>query len=298
MTFTAVDEIPRDRFGRPLVVPPGGGRAVAYTRCTTFVDVLEDKYNLQQWEKRMVALGLAARRDLLLAVVASKPDDKKHLDDIAKQAKEAALASAGATIGTALHSLAERIDRGQETGPVPEEYRGDLEAYINATHGLEMLAIEQFTVLDALKIGGIPDRVARIGDRCFIADIKTGSIEFGALKIAMQLAVYSRSVPYDFLTGERDPWTIELDQDRAIVIHLPERSGTCTLHWVDIARGWEAVEIAVEVHKLRKHKDWYTTFDPLARANTLEELRALWPFYRDVLPLEQFLARKAQLEAA
>ena len=41
--FTTVG-IPRDRWGRPLVIPPGGGKKrVAYRRVTTFVGVLEDR---------------------------------------------------------------------------------------------------------------------------------------------------------------------------------------------------------------------------------------------------------------
>jgi len=30
-------EIERDRYGRPLVVPPAGGKAIAYTRATTIL---------------------------------------------------------------------------------------------------------------------------------------------------------------------------------------------------------------------------------------------------------------------
>ena len=34
-------EIERDRYGRPLVVPPKGGKAIAYTRATTISNSLE-----------------------------------------------------------------------------------------------------------------------------------------------------------------------------------------------------------------------------------------------------------------
>ena len=53
----ATADIRRDRFGRPLVVPPGGGPRVAYRRTTTFVGALEDTYALQQWKQRQVAIG-------------------------------------------------------------------------------------------------------------------------------------------------------------------------------------------------------------------------------------------------
>ena len=59
-------EIPRDHFGRPLVIPPGGGKPVPYRRCTTFIDVLADRFNLELWKQRQVAVGLSRRPDLLL----------------------------------------------------------------------------------------------------------------------------------------------------------------------------------------------------------------------------------------
>src|SRR5689334_2925212 len=69
---TPAPQVPRDRWQRPLVVPPKGGKPVAYTRCTTFVGCLEDTFNLSRWQQRMVALGLNDRPDLLLAVAAHR----------------------------------------------------------------------------------------------------------------------------------------------------------------------------------------------------------------------------------
>ena len=240
--------ITRDRYGRPVVIPPNGGKGVAYTRCTTYIDVLDDKYNLQQWEKRMVALGLASRPDLLLSVSAHK-DDKKALNRICDDAKEAAAASAAATTGTALHALTELVDRGQDLPVLPEQAVADLEAYKAATVDLKAVHIERFTVHDHLRIGGTPDRIVEYGGERYIADIKTGSIEYGVLKIAMQLAVYAASQLYDITSGERTPHGASLN--RGIVIHLPAGTGTCTLHWVDIEVGSQAVQVARQVREQR-----------------------------------------------
>jgi predicted RecB family endonuclease len=252
VTITQPDtEISRDRYGRPYVVPPNGGKAVPYTRCTTFVDVLDDKYNLQKWMQRMVALGLSVRPDLQLAVSAHS-DDKSRLDKICDEAKEAATASAAATTGTALHALTERLDRGQDVGVVPDAYLADLAAYQAATEHLEAVHIEQFCVLDSLKIGGTPDRVVTYNGKRYIADVKTGSIDYGALKIAMQLAVYARSQTYDHHTKGRGDHGAEMD--KGIIIHLPAGTGTCTLHWVDLLAGWEAVKVAKVVREWRSKR--------------------------------------------
>jgi hypothetical protein len=131
---------------RPLVVPAGGGKPVAYTRCTTYIDCIEDKFNLQKWMQRMTALGLASRPDLLLSVQAHR-DDKGKLDKICEDAKEAAAANAAATTGTALHALTELIDRGEDLPSCPRDV-ADLEAYRAATADLKAVHIEQFCVQD------------------------------------------------------------------------------------------------------------------------------------------------------
>lgn len=314
----------RDRYGRPLVVPPTGGKPTAYTRCTTFVDCLDDKYNLQRWQQRMVALGIADRPDLLLAVSAArgkpKQEQKKELDDITTKAMDAAQAGAAATTGTAVHSLTELIDRGEELPTIPEAYKADLDAYRRETRDLRPMLIEQFTVLDDYRVGGTPDRVMSYQGRGYIADVKTGSIDFGAMKIAMQLSMYARSTPYDPGTQTRGEYPIDVDRDWGIVIHLPAGEGRCELRWVDLRVGWSAVEIASKVRYWRSYKEWYqpfqpagesTSFDPrgveyldqVARCVTVTELRqvhaqaALEGGYTDELHAA-CLARKDTIEEA
>lgn len=245
--------IPRDRWQRPLVVPPGGGKAEAYTRCTTFVGCLEDTYNLEKWKMRNVALGLSQRPDLMLSVSAHR-DDKDKLNKICDDALEAAKANAAATTGTALHALCEQIDRGLDVGVIPQAYEADLAAYRQATGGMTHHHIERFTVLDDLKIGGTPDRIGAFAGWRGISDIKTGSIDFGMGKIAMQLAVYAHSVGYDHTTRSRFDLG-PIDQDVALVIHLPAGEGKCSIVEVDIKSGWEAVQVAREVRVWRSRKD-------------------------------------------
>src|SRR5699024_10482553 len=117
---TPPTEVERDRWGRPLITPPTGGKPVPYTRATTYVGCLEDTYNLSRWQPRMVALGLSQRPDLMLAVSSTDPDEKKKLNDLTEQAIEAAKGTAAATIGTALHALTERMDRDDDIGVVPD----------------------------------------------------------------------------------------------------------------------------------------------------------------------------------
>lgn len=294
--MNTLTEVSRDRWKRPLITPPGGGKPEPYTRCTTYVGALEDTYNLEKWKMRMTAIGLGARPDLMLAVQACDPvRDKEALNGHCDAAVEAASASAAANMGTAVHKLTEAVDRGElQLADVPAVARQDIAAYIDVMRQakLEVLGIEQFVVQDTIKVGGTFDRTLKLGGKTYIGDVKTGSLDYGMGKIAMQLAVYANSRAYSPATGERTD--LDVDLERAIVIHLPIGTGKCFLRWVDIATGWEGVHLAGQVREWRKRKNLsevfeYARVDPPAptattdrlmaaihEATTVLELRELW----------------------
>lgn len=242
----------RDRWGRPLIVPPEGGKPVPYTRATTIAGTLDDLNGLMGWKQRMTAIGVTDRADLQIAIAAHR-DDKKRMGQIVNEAMDAAAASAAATTGTALHAFTEHIDTtGQIPDHVPPAFLPDLAAYQEAVSALTPVHIEQTCVVDRLRVAGTPDRIVEYQGELFVADVKTGSIDFPG-KIALQLALYANAVRYDAQTGERHPWdpARPVNKDRAIIIHLPAGTGTCELRWVDIARGSQGVDLAMKVREWR-----------------------------------------------
>ena len=244
-------EIARDRYGRPMVVPPKGGKAVPYTRTTTVAGSLDDGTALVAWKLRMAAAGLTLRPDLLLAASAAR-ENKLEMDKLVEDAMEAAGATSAATIGTAIHTLTEKHDRGEDLGVIPEDYVADIQAYADVTKPFKHIHIEQFSVLDKYKIAGTPDRVVEYKGEKFIADLKTGSISYPH-KIAMQLAVYANGLPYDPATATRGSWG-DINTERGIIIHLPAGSGECTLHFVDLKKGWKGIQLAMKVRTWRDTK--------------------------------------------
>ena len=284
-------EIPRDRWGRPMVMQPNGTRA-AYRRTTTFVKCLDSGAALQKWYGRLVAYGLSQRQDLALAAAATDltPANKKQLQTIADKAHEYAKGIGGdaAETGTALHALTERIDRGEKLGVIPDTYRADIDAYRQATKHIHYHAIETFRVHDTYKVAGTADRIGTLNGRTMIMDIKTGSIDYPH-SMAMQLAMYSRSLPYDIASDTRTTDNPPVDQNYGLIIHLPAGEGRCDLYEIDIAKGWGACLIAKKVWEWRDTKNLTNLIDPaepptppatweslIAGAGTTERLREIW----------------------
>lgn len=261
-------EIPRDRWNRPLILPPPSpvpmvAKPTPYTRVSTLAKALDDLNQLMAWKARKTAEGLIRRPDLLTlvsgAIANGDPDTdwptKKALNEAVAQAQEAAGSSKGSTAGTGFHSLTEAVDRGNEPMFVPEADKPRLEAYRQATAGIEWLDIECFVVNDLLKAAGTFDRLGRLPDgRVVVADLKSGKSEADyPLATVVQISIYANGHRYDPETGERSVLHPDLDLTDGLLIHLPP-SGGCELYSLNLALGWQAAQLAAQVREVRGWK--------------------------------------------
>jgi hypothetical protein len=268
----------RDRWGRPMVYPPGylpdldnpDKGKVSYTRCTKFIDVIEDPYLLHKYDIRQAIRGLVVRPDLYAKACSQGPTPDKieqphewfewrsEMDKIGWDSQQAAKSGAKANIGDALHKFAERKDRGLEVDPyeVPAGYEKHLRNYMRATEHITALEIERFMVNDELEVGGTPDRLGLEPHRnqIVVCDVKTGNVDINPAKIARQLAIYSRSFLYDDATGQRT--VLDLDQYWGIILALDARTGEMELIDVDLRKGWDQVLICHAVKQERKRKEF------------------------------------------
>jgi hypothetical protein len=250
-------EIKRDRWGRPLIDPPGGGKPLAYTRISTLAKTLDDKTALAKWMCRQTAIGLTERPDLV-SLVASSRDNKRVVGDAVEQAMKAAKSDQAANIGTTLHALTEAWDLGfyDEDFSSPELDR-DVVAYGAVTKDLKIDAVEVFVVVDELRAAGTFDRIVTLPDgRKMVADIKTGQHEpqypHGS---TTQIALYSRGVPYHPETGRTEALAdLGVSQTEGLLIHLPAGQAQCDLYIVDLEIGWALATVASKVREMQKIK--------------------------------------------
>lgn len=284
--------IPRDRWGRPRIIPPGGGDAVPYVRASTLAKTLDDTFNLISWKARMTAYGLARSEDLI-AWFASQPDPdeweletKREADRMVESATDRAGATRKRTKGTAIHSFTETYDRGQPLEGVPSTLKTLLRNYIAATKDIRWLAFERFCVQDDIQAAGTFDRAGQERDGLpRIYDLKSGNRDYLGMSEAVQLAVYARSKLYS-AEGKRNTFP-SMDLQVGTIIHLDQATDEVTLYDVDLEFGWHAAQRAVEVRNMRKQRGVVvkrpevkvpgkSITQRLTACTTLDELRALY----------------------
>lgn len=252
--------IPRDRWDRPLIIPPDGGDPRPYRRASSVAEAIEDHYGLHQWELRLTAQGLAARPDLVFAVQTAKTP--RDVGKIVEEAMEQAGRNTASRNGSTVHRLTDMLDHGQD---VPAGLAINVEAmidkYIEVTSVLEVLGTERFVVQDKIEVAGTYDRLVRVKSgkhkgRVLIGDLKTGQrLQYLGVKTAGQLAAYAAGVHYD-LDGDRE--THGAERDWGLLIHLPwaehPDDARCDLLWMDLRIGRKAIAEAMRIDRFRKIK--------------------------------------------
>jgi hypothetical protein len=290
--------IPREPkpFSRPLLYPPTGDKRVAYSRPSTLGKDIDKGEALIPWEQSMVAIGLAKRPNLfarIQSIVArggSWATDKKQLQEIMAQAKEAARWKDQADRGSAIHDFADAAEQGVlDYDLVPDHLAGAIRWYEDhIVPQFKVLATECFVAVDrlvelprrdplVLRAAGSIDRICEWQGKRYILDIKTGRDDEFRTGVCGQLWLYSRGLLYADDVVDQDEkypdmnWVdspdnpsrraeIDVDQDRAIMLKAPKfaRRGEWAwkAFWIPLDKGAEIVECGQWARKARSVKEF------------------------------------------
>jgi hypothetical protein len=285
-----------------------------FRRVTTLVKKVEtDTFYLEQWKSRQVLLGAAVRDDIVMAVKAmgTQPalgwttEQKKKLAELAEQCMTAAGSDTGKILGTAVHDLTERVDRGEPIDDVcrglPDQAAAGLRAYakLRKLNGWKSVEIERTVVCDIPGIdpvGGSFDRIdvvpglaAMLGngdcqyghgdhkpnvhsELAVIVDVKTeGDPLKNGLHIGPQLAIYSRAKRMWMPEPDRYVPAPCVRQDVAIIVHV--RDGKAIPYFVDLTAGWEAAQAAArQIEREKAARKWFAPVPGITEPKPAEVL--------------------------
>lgn len=250
--------------GRYRIPDPETGKPRLWTRATTWAETIENQHGLTGWKLRMCARGVAERDDLRLRIAAiedpTTDPGKKKLNDLAELAKEHAGGEYRSNIGSALHEYLETVDRGRPV-KIAEPYDRDIAAYLDKRDKLGLKVspnyIEQVVTVPELGVAGKLDRLGKLPTGPpLILDYKTGStLDFSWLKIAIQLALYSRGATLYDVDTETHHKMLAVNQHQAIVMHIPAGEGKCFPYFINLDLGWEAALECKAVRYWRRRRD-------------------------------------------
>jgi hypothetical protein len=267
----------RDRWGRPLITPPGEDKPIPYIRVSKLAGVTDDTYNLMLWYQRTTALGLVYDPNLFAEVGSiiggfddplNDPIAKKQMKRICAAAHIAGGGEYASKRGSHLHRLTEYADRGEDLpdftladdgepmDTTPED-RETVVAYREAlaAAGITPVWIELPVVNDRWHAAGTLDRVFLMPDGAArVADYKTGAHDDKyPSKVCCQVRTYSTAHRYDHETQERLPIHPNLDPSRGLLIHQPDRGdGTCTLYDLNLEAADPIIDAAIAALAARK----------------------------------------------
>lgn len=232
------DGVIRDQYGRPMLIPPGGGPRQWYTSVSTLADTLGDTFGLDRWDRRMIARGMGLDEELA-ALAASEPyntglgePDKKEmkesgrrLDEIVERARDVAKAHQKRDWGTAFHGFTE--PEHSEYIKVPERMQPAVTSFWERCkdYQVEIVATELFIVNEEFRCAGTLDHLVRIPgyEGLLIFDKKSGV--YHPEKCRIQLALYAGGVVYDKETDERFPFMSlfgdPVNQEIGVTSHTP-----------------------------------------------------------------------------
>lgn len=265
--------------GAPMVsAPDDPDKTLRYSRPSNYGKNLDDENALVNWRIWKAMEGVAASKSLAAQVSATPDEDKVAKKELREKALDKGTANEAADMGTALHAMTARVEDPHDTWDPPQQYVADLDAYLDALaeYGLVSEMVECHMVNDEFRAAGTADRIYRLTKplatpdgnyldvgTLVLGDLKTGkSLDLSAPGYCVQTALYATGQLYDIHLEKRLA-TPPIDQNWALLVHLPVGKARCTIVWCSIQIGlygaWLSHEIKQWQSKWKSGKDGHDT---------------------------------------
>jgi hypothetical protein len=227
--------------------------------------IAADDFALQQWQQRMVAVGMTLRPELAERVAVDLTN-REAIQRVVDDAHEAAKANAAADRGTQRHRVLELSLLGRHDQFVTDQQRADAEVLERTLdrYSLEPIPerVEQFVVWPQVPIVGRYDCCLIYKGGPAIFDLKSGesAVKYPHSTVT-QLALYayaprtSKAVTQRGDRWECDEWTTMpdgLDLETGYVILVGDDDEVGTLYALDLTHGLEAAKWAMELVTWRR----------------------------------------------
>ena len=250
--------ISRTGRGQPIVA------GVIYPRVTTLTGRAEDKSGLLNYMLSTGVEGVFNSPELQAAWAVLDKTDFKAKRALLDKIKTNAGADAKAQIGTAIHSVTESLDRGENLDGFPDTLVQDALAYRNQVNRLHLTPIvaELFVVNEELGTAGTLDRIFQgPSGQFYVGDLKTSAREDSAKwslsSWSTQVAVYANSKPV--MDNQIVEWSdigipalSAPDLTSGIVIHVAQGKAIGKAYRVDLNQGFERAKAAAFLYKQDK----------------------------------------------
>jgi hypothetical protein len=248
--------------GKRYYLPdPVKGHRRPFTRVTTLAKAISDQYMLSQWSDRMVAKGMAMRPDLqALAYGMDLVQEREALQTVANQAKKHVGAEKGADHGNAVHTMCERVDRGEDVPWINDAVHAGVTSYRELMARHKFVAhpayVERVLYVPEMDVVGRVDVLFEHGRGALIVGDRKSqkTMRFGHLEIAAQLAMYAHAtLAWNELIGEWEP-APKMNQKIGAIMHLPA-GGDASMYQVDLTEGWKVAQTCLDAYTWRTRKD-------------------------------------------
>ena len=301
-SFLGASDFPRDRWGRPLIIPAAGGNPRPYSRASSYASPLNNRNGLEKWMKRCIAHGVVEQPELV-DLARDAVQDNQAFDSVVDKMFIAGGGDAAAKLGTAIHDAIAQLNNGTLTlDEVSEQFKIHAQHWQDGLrrHGFEVLPeyVECHLVCDAFEVAGSADNILRrLSDGALvIADLKTGkSISSQPIDYAVQMFMYANSDLYDVHTGERTP--LNIDTTTAYLFHIPAAGTGCDVYEINLqGTTKEAAELSREIYNIRRNFKKVTKHEPtVTDPNSASMARRDWIKERVKSILEHNEAAKQHL---